>query len=140
MSFLGSLAGAVTLGFYEEGGDAPASVPTPPSPPPIDYSAVMAYQSDNNKTTALAQITAQEFALQQSSVDRQMQLAANLELGLERLDTNLQIGKLQFIEHMTAEQNRHQEKLASANTQWQSLSQGGGTVYEDVPPPDHKDS
>jgi hypothetical protein len=69
------------------------------------------YQSDNNKTIALGQIMAQQFAMQQASMDRQMQLAANLELGIEKLDTKLQIAKLNYLQFMTEEENRHVEKM-----------------------------
>lgn len=81
-------------------------------PPPVDYSAMMAYASDNNKTIAMGQIMAQQFAMQQASADRQMQTAANLELGLEKLDTKLQIAKLNYIQSMTEEEDRHVEKMA----------------------------
>lgn len=80
-------------------------------PPPVDYSQAMMYQSDNNKTIAMGQIMAQQFALQQASMDRQMQIASNLELGLEKLDTKLQIAKLNYLQFMTEEENRHVEKM-----------------------------
>ncbi|HSA59750.1 MAG TPA: hypothetical protein VLJ37_08710 [bacterium] len=79
---------------------------------PVDYSEALQYASDNNKTTALGQIQAQGFALQQASLDRQMQLAAQLELGIEKLDTKLQASKLEYVQRMTAEENRHVEKVA----------------------------
>lgn len=81
-------------------------------PPPVDYSAMMAYSSDNNKTIAMGQIMAQQFAMQQASADRQMQTMANLELGIEKLDTKLQIAKLNYIQSMTEEEDRHVEKMA----------------------------
>ncbi|HSA60239.1 MAG TPA: hypothetical protein VLJ37_11205 [bacterium] len=80
-------------------------------PPPVDYSQAMMYQSDNNKTIAMGQIMAQQFAMQQASMDRQMQIASNLELGLEKLDSKLQIAKLNYLQFMTEEENRHVEKM-----------------------------
>ena len=140
---VGGPIGAVVGGASGYGIEEAISEDSPPpstnqSPPAIDYSAAMAYASDNNKTTALAQIMSQEFAIQQASVDRQMQLAANLELGIEKLDTKLQMRELEFIQTMTAEQNRHQEKLAVVNTQWQQLGQGGAPSYDDLPPPENE--
>lgn len=103
---------------------------------PVDYSGVMVYMSDNNKTSALMQIVSQEFALRQAGMDRELQLTANLELGLERLDTNLQTSKLAFLQRMTEEQYRHQERLFEAEGKWQKISQGGAQSYDALPPPD----
>ena len=87
------------------GGRAPAA------PPPVDYSAAMMASSDNNKTIAMGQIMAQQFAMQQASMDRQMQTAANLELGIEKLDTKLQLAKYNFIIMEQEEEDRHLEKM-----------------------------
>lgn len=103
----GMLVGNAIGKTYDKGGGKK----TPSEPSQNDYSAAMVYASDNNKTVALAQIQAQEFAMQQASIDRQMQVAASLEMGLERLDTNLQVAKFDFFEKMTAEGNRHEEKM-----------------------------
>lgn len=84
-------------------------------PDPVDYSEAMAYASDNNKTIALGQIMSQEFALQQASVDREMQQAADLELGIEKLDTKLQTARLDFIQQMNQEDNKHVEKMTLLN-------------------------
>jgi hypothetical protein len=96
----------------------------------VDYSEAMRYASDNNKTTALAQIQGQEFALQQAALDREMQLAANVELGIEKLDTKLQISKLDYFQQMTAEENKHVETMAQIKN--------GGTgagIESDIPEP-----
>lgn len=92
------------------GGDA---APAAAIPPAVDYSAAMITASDNNKTVAMGQIMAQQFAIQQASADRQMQTAANLELGIENLDTKLQIAKLNYIQSMTEEEDRHTEKMTT---------------------------
>lgn len=91
---------------------------------PVDYSEAMTVESNNSKTTALAQIQSQEFAMQQASLDREMQAAANLELGLDRFDTNLQTAKLSYLQSMTAESDRHQEKLAALGADFPSPSEG----------------
>src|SRR5215470_13189820 len=80
-------------------------------PPPVDYTVAMMNQSDNNKTIAMGQIMAQNFAVMTASMDRETQIAANLEQGLESLDTKLQIAKLNYIQSMTEEEDRHEEKM-----------------------------
>ena len=95
------------------------------------------YASDNNKTTALAQIQNQSFALQQASLDREMQLAANLELGLEKFDTKLQVSLLEYRQQMTAEENRHVEKIAQAGKGLQQI-QSTYSLGADLPPPDEE--
>lgn len=134
---VGAVVGAVGGYAAEESveaivdGAGASSANTLPAPPQVDYSAVMVYQSDNNKTVALAQITAQEFALQQASVDRQLQLAANLELGLEKLDTNLQTSRLAFVQQMTVEADKHEEKMAQYQQVFSTHSN-----YDGLPPPE----
>ncbi len=101
-------------------------------------SDALMYMSDANKTTALFQIESQASALQQAALDREMQLAANLELGIEKFDTKLQTSKLDYIQQMTAEENRHTEKLAK-------LSLGSGprvhvTSGSDIPEPSTESS
>jgi thymidylate kinase len=78
----------------------------------------------------LAQIQAQEFALQQASSDRQLQLAASIELGLERLDTRLQTAQLEFRQAMVAEENRHEEKMTEYRKVFASHSN-----YDGLPTP-----
>jgi len=105
------------------------------TPSPVDYSEASSYLSDNNKIVALAQVQAQEFALQQASLDREMQLAANLELGIEKLDTKLETARLEFTQQMAAEENRHIEKVA----QLQVLQEGREAAHArpavDIPDP-----
>jgi hypothetical protein len=107
---------------------------------PVDYSTSMDYMSDNNKTTALAQVQAQEFAIQQASIDREMQNAANLELGLERLDTNLQTAKMSFIEQMSAEENHHVENMVEIRNKHAALESSGPRYVEIAPPEFFTDS
>ena len=83
------------------------------NPPPIDYSNALMQMSDNNRQVSMAQVGAQIIGLYQASADRQAQLGVQLELGLERLDTKLQISKLNYLQFMTEEENRHVEKIAS---------------------------
>lgn len=82
-------------------------------PPSVDYSAAMMVESDNAKSTALAQIAAQQFALQQASVDRQIQQAMSLELSLERFDVKLETAKLDYFAMMHSEENKHVEKMTA---------------------------
>lgn len=96
--------------------------------------AAMMYASDNNKTVALAQIQGMQFALEQAALDREMQLAANLELSIEKLDTKLQVGKLEYFQSMTAEENRHVEKLAEAGQKLQDM-QMTSSLGSDLPAP-----
>jgi len=100
-------------------------------PPPIDYSQAMMYQSDNNKTIAMGQIMAQQFAMQQASMDRQMQIASNLELGLEKLDSKLQIAKLNYLQFMTEEENRHVEKMTEIGAEIDEARGPGVTETSD---------
>ncbi len=109
--------------------------PAPQPPPPPDYSEAMMYQSDNNKTVALGQIMTQQMAMQQAAMDREMQLAANLELSIEKLDTKLQVSKLEYVQQMAAEENRHVERLAEAGTKLQGL-QSTYSLGPDLPPPE----
>lgn len=96
-------------------------------PPPVDYSAAMTMQSDNMKTVAMGQIMAQQFAMQQASMDRQMQTAANLEMGLERLDTKLQVAKLNYLQFMQEEENRHTEKMTEIGGEIDAARAGDGS-------------
>lgn len=105
---IGAGVGAVASN-YLDGEDKPAA--QNPYPPPVDYSAAMMVASDNAKATALAQIMTQKFAMQRASMDRQMQLAASLELGLEKFDAKLQTAKLDYFARMHSEENRHVEKM-----------------------------
>jgi hypothetical protein len=100
----------------------------------------MDYLSDNNTSVALAQIMGMEFAIQQASIDRQMQMAAKLELGLEKLDTNLQVSKMNFIQQMSAEENHHIEKTAEIKAKHAALENSGPRYVEIAPPEFFTDS
>ncbi|HSA59467.1 MAG TPA: hypothetical protein VLJ37_07260 [bacterium] len=92
------------------------------------------YASDNNKTVALGQILGMQASLQQASLDRELQLAANLELSIEKLDTHLQTSVLEYRQQMTAEENRHVEKIAEAGQKLQDM-QMTSSLGPDLPPP-----
>ncbi|HEX5035549.1 MAG TPA: hypothetical protein VFX30_00100 [bacterium] len=102
--------------------------------PAADNSDALLYLSDNNKTTSLAQIQSQRLQMLQVGIDRQMQHAADLELGLEKLDTNLQVSRLDFVQRMSAEENRHVEKMTQAGKGLQKLS-NTYSLGADLPPP-----
>ncbi|HEX5035169.1 MAG TPA: hypothetical protein VFW62_11880 [bacterium] len=93
------------------------------------------HMSDNDKITNLAQVHAGVFQLQQADVDREMQNAANLEQGLEALDTKLQVGKLDYIQQMTAEENRHIETIAEAGNNLTKLQDTSSLSSDILPPP-----
>lgn len=105
------------------------------TPSPVDYSEASSYLSDNNKIVGLAQVQAQELALQQASLDREMQLAANLELGIEKLDTRLQTARLEFTQQMTAEENRHIEKAAELRVLQEGREASRARPAVDIPDP-----
>ncbi|HEX5038338.1 MAG TPA: hypothetical protein VFX30_14370 [bacterium] len=98
------------------------------------------YMSDNNKTVAMGQILGMEFALQQSALDRDMQHAAALELGLEKLDTNLQVSKMNAIQQMSAEENHHIEKMTQIKQKHAALESSGPRYVEIAPPEFFTDS
>jgi len=108
---VGKAAGFV--GGHAGGGHGGEAAPADDSMSP-DNSDAMIVASNNSKQVALAQVLSQEFTLQQASMDREMQQSANLELGLEKLDTKLEVSKMEFVQAMTAEENRHTERMASA--------------------------
>jgi hypothetical protein len=95
------------------------------------------YMSDNNKTTTLAQIQSGVMQMQQAALDREMQLAAQLELGIEKLDTRLQVSLLEYRQQMTAEENRHVEKMAQAGKGLANL-QSTYSLGADLPPPEEE--
>jgi len=101
---------------------------------PSDESVALMYASDNSKTVALGQIQGMEIAMQQAALDREMQLASNLELSIEKLDTKLQVGKLEYQQQMAAEENRHVEKLAEAKTKLHKM-QSTYSLGADLPAP-----
>lgn len=111
---IGAVAGAVGGGGVEEALGNDEGEATVSYPKPVDYSTAMEISSENNKTTSLAQIMTQRFALQQASLDHDLQLAASLELSLEKYDTRLQTTKLDYFAGMHAEENRHLEKMAAS--------------------------
>jgi hypothetical protein len=124
------LDAAFNNGGHKGGGGGP-----PPQQP--DYSDALVYMSDNNKTTALAQIQSGAQQLQIAALDREMQLAAQLELGIEKLDTRLQVSLLEYRQQMTAEENRHVEKMARAGKGLAKL-QSTYSLGADLPPPDEE--
>jgi len=140
---VGTVAGAVVGGVAGAaegdsiGGSSPSASPQyPPSP---DYSDAMVVESNNSKTVALAQIMGQEFTMQQASTDRELKMSADLELGLETLDTKLQTGKMEYLQGMKGEENRHAEKLAQLAAQNTRLENGGKTQAQasfDIPAPE----
>lgn len=118
------------------GGGGGASAPQPQA---VDYSAALMIASENSKTTALGQIHAQMMALQQSSMDRELQKSASLELSLEKFDTKLQVSRLGFLQSMSREENQHVEKMAEAQRGHQRIVQGSTSTYAasaDFSPPD----
>ena len=96
----------------------------------------MRYTSDNNKAVALGQIQGTEFALEQASLDREMQLAANLELGIEKLDTSLSLSKMEYIQQMSAEENRHVETMAGMSAISAGRSDSPSSGSGDFPMPE----
>ena len=128
---LGSMIGTWVGSEIENKNKKPPTAPSNPYPERVDHSDATDYASDNNKTTALAQIHAQQFQIQQATLDREMQQAAGLELALERLDTKLETSKLDYFQQMTAEENRHVEASATYQAKFGSQENWG-----DLPPPE----
>jgi hypothetical protein len=95
----------------------------------------MRYASDNDKITALAQINGNAFALDQAALDREMQLAANLELTIEKFDTKLQISKMEYIQQMSMEENRHVEVMAGMGVLTAGRSSSPASDSGDFPMP-----
>lgn len=79
---------------------------------PVDYSEAREHASDNNLTIVTGQVLSQEIAFHQAALDRELQAAASTELAIEKLDTKLQIDKMNYLEAMSQEEHRHQEKMA----------------------------
>lgn len=100
-----------------------------------DYSEAMMQASDNNVITSLAQVQSFKFAMQQASIDRQMQAAASLELGIEKLDAKLETAQLDYRLQMTQEENRHSEKMAKAGKGLSQL-QNTHSLGADLPAPE----
>lgn len=98
-----------------------------------DYSEAMLLASENSKDTAIAAIRAQRFQLGQLAMDSELQKAANLALSIEKLDTNLQTSLLEYRKSMTAEENRHVEKVAADATHYRSMT--AGSEAPDLPAP-----
>lgn len=140
MGFGDIFLGIVTGGAYNAvkaaaGGYSNQSSNTVKRPKQVDYSQALMYMSDNDKITNLAQVHAGVFELQQADADREMQAAAKLEQGLETLDTNLQVSKLDYIQRMTAEENRHIEAIAEAGSHLKQLQHTFSTNPGLPPPP-----
>lgn len=139
--FLGSMFGAALgpiglIGIHvgseiENKNKKQPEAPSNPHPEPVDYSDALKYASDDNKTTALAQIQSQEFQIHQATLDREMQQAASLELAFEKFDTKLQTAKLDYFQGMASEENRHVEALATYQHKFRSQE-----VQGDLPPPE----
>jgi hypothetical protein len=91
--------------------------------------------SDNDSEIALAMVGQQQFAISQAALDRDLQRAASLELSLEKFDTNLQVSKMNYIQEMTAEENRHIEKMAQSGRALQHI-QNTYSLGADLPPPE----
>ncbi|HSA58467.1 MAG TPA: hypothetical protein VLJ37_02125 [bacterium] len=109
--------------------------PSSAYPSPVDYSEALRYGSDDHKTVELAQIQSQRFQMHQLNLDREMQFAANVQLAIEGLDTNLRVSKLEFVQQMTAEEDRHAERLAQAENKLRRLQSTHSTAAE-LPPPE----
>jgi len=116
------------------GGGSQSTVTYGPAP---DNSDALLYMSDNNKTTTLLQLQSGAAQMQQAALDRELQLAAQLELGIEKLDTKLQTSLLEYRQQMTAEENRHVEKLAQAGKGLANL-QSTYSLGADLPPPEEE--
>lgn len=93
------------------------------------------YESDNNKTTSLAQIQESSFEIQQTSMDMDLQHASDLELGIETLDTSLQTSKMSYLEQMNAEENRHAEVVAAGGTSALAELEMTSSLGSDLPEP-----
>ncbi len=129
---VGAGAGYAAGDELSDGGESHASVNYPS---PYDYSTAMMYSSDANKSVALAQIQGQGFAMQQAGLDREMHFAAQVELGIEKLDTKLQVSLLEYRQQMAAEENRHVERIAQAGKDLQQI-QSTYSLGADLPPPE----
>jgi len=81
-------------------------------PAPVDYTAALGMTSSNNMITALGAQGVQTFGIMESSMNRSEITAANLELGLERLDERADEARLNFKNDRLAETDRHEEKMA----------------------------
>jgi len=129
-------------GSFGEGGGPHGPPPTggeSPYPPAPDYSDAMIVESKNSTMVANAQILSQEFAMQQASMDRDLQRTADLEKNLETLDTKLELGKMDFLLAMTSNENLHTEKLAQLAAQNKLLENGGQAQTQasfDIPAPE----
>jgi len=98
------------------------------------------YESDNNKTTSLAQIQESAFEIQQTTMDMDFQHAADLELGIETLDTTLQTSKMTFIEQMSAEENRHAEVMAAGGPSALAELEMTSSLSSDLPSPSSEET
>ena len=110
---LGSIVGTFA-GSEIENANQDKSKITVNRPEQIDYSEALAYASDVNKETSLAQIQAQEFQIRQTDLNRDLQHASEITLGMAKLDTRLQTSKLDYFKQMAAEENRHVEKMTAS--------------------------
>ncbi|HEX5036993.1 MAG TPA: hypothetical protein VFX30_07515 [bacterium] len=83
-------------------------------PKQVDYSPILPALSENQKVVDLAQVQSQIFSIQQVNLDREMQFAMNTQLGVAKLDEHLSEIKLDYMQRMSALENRHQEKMAAS--------------------------
>ncbi|HSA60237.1 MAG TPA: hypothetical protein VLJ37_11195 [bacterium] len=81
-------------------------------PPPVDYTMAMGMTSSNNMITALGQQGVQTFGIMEASMNRSEITAAHLELGLEQIETRLDMAKLDHHATMRELEDKHEEKMA----------------------------
>ncbi len=74
--------------------------------------AAQMYASDNQYQLGMASIGAQMLQSEGMYNLGQAQIQANLDMGRERLQTSLEIARLNYLNSMTAEEDRHVERLA----------------------------
>lgn len=98
------------------------------------------YESDNNKVTALAQVQESTFEMQQATTDRELQQASDLELGIETLDTNLQTSQMDYIQQMSAEEDRHVEVMAAGGAEALAAIESTYSLSSDLPAPTSTDT
>lgn len=108
------------------GGNAAA-----PIPGPIDYSAAMTANSNNQMMTQMSQIGASMIAMQLASMNRSEQISANLEMNLERNDAKIEIAQMNYQMASRAEQNRHAEAMGEIDNHRLEISRGPETSTSD---------
>ena len=109
------------------GGDTRITNPTPP-----DYSGVMMMSSQNNLTASLAQIGSQIIGMQLMRANQKAQIAADTAVGLEKLDTKLQIAQMTYHQQMVEEDNRHQEKIGDMDLRRYEMDHPANTGFDEA--------